>query len=88
VRDPFVLDPDAEFVAIVREAAAATCGSQPALAGASFWADSGYIAAAGIPTVLFGPSGAGAHAPEEWVSIGETELVARTLVEIAARFCA
>ena len=40
----------------------------PAIAGASFWADSAFIAAACVPTVLFGPSGEGAHALEEWVS--------------------
>jgi hypothetical protein len=32
---------------------------------------------AGIPTVLFGPGGAGAHEHEEWASIADTELVAR-----------
>ena len=39
----------------------------------SFWADSAFIAAAGTPTVLFGPGGAGAHAVEEWVSLADTE---------------
>jgi acetylornithine deacetylase len=56
--------------------------------GASYWADSGFIAAAGIPTVLFGPGGDGAHAIEEWVSLADTEAVARTLLELARRFCA
>ena len=37
--------------------------------GVSYWADSAFIAAAGIPTVLLGPAGEGAHAAEEWVSI-------------------
>jgi acetylornithine deacetylase len=87
VRDPLEVGPDEDIVKVVREATSATCGSEPAVAGASFWADSGFIAAAGIPTVLFGPSGEAAHAVEEWVSIGETELVARTLVEVATRFC-
>ena len=39
--------------------------------------------AAGIPTVLFGPGGEGAHAPEEWVSLSDTEAVARVLVDVA-----
>jgi acetylornithine deacetylase len=81
VREPFELDPDAEIVELVRDAA----GS--GIAGASYWADSGFIAAAGIPTVLFGPAGEGAHAAEEWVDIVSTEQVARTLVETARRFC-
>jgi acetylornithine deacetylase len=81
VREPFEVDPQAEIVELVREAA----GS--GIAGASYWADSGFIAAAGIPTVLFGPAGEGAHAVEEWVDIPSTEHVARTLVETARRFC-
>ena len=44
-----------------------------AIGGASYWADAAFIAAAGIPTVLFGPGGEGAHAAEEWVSIADTE---------------
>jgi acetylornithine deacetylase len=63
-------------------------GEKPRIGGASFWADSAFIAAAGIPTVLFGPRGEGAHASEEWVSLADTEAVARTLVAVAARVCA
>ena len=80
VRDPFELDPEAELVRLVRD----VVGAEPG--GVSYWADSAFIAAAGIPTVLFGPAGAGAHAAEEWVSIGSTETVTRALIEIAARF--
>ena len=87
VRDPFEIEPGAEIVETVRAAAASVAGCEPPLGGASYWADSAFIAAAGIPTVLFGPSGEGAHAAEERVSLRDTELVARTLVEVAARFC-
>jgi acetylornithine deacetylase len=31
--------------------------------------DSAFLAAAGIPTVIFGPDGAGAHADVEWVDL-------------------
>ena len=60
----------------------------PAIGGASYWADSAFIAAAGIPTLLFGPGGDGAHAAEEWVSISDTEAVTRTLIAVAGRYCA
>jgi acetylornithine deacetylase len=83
VREPFEVDRDAEIVAAV---AAAAGGGRP-IAGASYWADSAFIAAAGIPTVLHGPGGEGAHAKEEWVSIGDTEAVARTLTSVASAFC-
>ena len=72
-----------------RDAAAEVLRAPPRIGGASYWADSAFIAAAGIPTVLFGPSGEGAHAVEEWVSLSATEAVARTLIGLrAARFCA
>lgn len=86
-RDPFEIDAAHKIVEIVRAVAAAATGTEPEVGGAGYWADSGFIAAAGIPTVLFGPSGAGAHAGEEWVSLPDTEVVERTLVEVARRFC-
>jgi acetylornithine deacetylase len=88
VRDPFEVPRDAEFVTTVREAAAEAMDEAPAIGGASYWADAAFIAAAGIPTVMFGPAGEGAHAVEEWVSISSTETVTRALVSVAARVCA
>ena len=37
--------------------------------GMSYWADSALASQAGIPSVLFGPAGHGAHAVDEWVSL-------------------
>jgi acetylornithine deacetylase len=88
VREPFEVDPGADIVAAVRAAAAEATGSEPRVAGAGYWADAAFIAAAGIPTVMFGPSGEGAHAVEEWVSLADTEAVARALTGVAARICA
>jgi acetylornithine deacetylase len=87
VREPFAVADDAEIVAAVRAAAAEVLGAPPPVAGASYWADAAFIAAAGIPTVMFGPVGEGAHAAEEWVSIASTQQVARTLVAAATRVC-
>jgi acetylornithine deacetylase len=88
VREPFEVDAAAPLVATVRDAAAATLGAPPRIAGASYWADAAFIAAAGIPTVMFGPAGEGAHAAEEWVSIASTEAVARALTAVARELCA
>jgi acetylornithine deacetylase len=87
VREPFEIAETEPIVAAAREASAEVLGSPAPLYGASYWADSAFIAAAGIPTVLFGPSGEGAHAVEEWVSIPDTVAVARTLVGVARRVC-
>jgi acetylornithine deacetylase len=88
VREPFTVPHDAGIVTALRDAAAEVLGSPPPVAGASYWADAAFIAAAGIPTVMFGPAGEGAHAAEEWVSVASTEQVARTLVATATRVCA
>ena len=55
--------------------------------GASFWADSGVLGEAGIPSVLFGPGGAGLHSPEEFVIVEEVLRCRDVLAETARRFC-
>jgi acetylornithine deacetylase/succinyl-diaminopimelate desuccinylase family protein len=55
--------------------------------GASFWADSAVLGHAGIPSVLFGPGGAGLHSTEEYVHIADVLTCRDALVEFAKRFC-
>ena len=50
--------------------------------------DAAFIAAAGIPTVVFGPTGEGAHAIEEYVELESVRQVAEIVIETARRFCA
>ena len=88
LREPFEVAQDADVVRTVRETAADMLSLPPPVGGVPYWADAAFIAAAGIPTVMFGPSGAGAHAVEEWVSIADTEAVTRVLVGVALRLCA
>jgi acetylornithine deacetylase len=52
-----------------------------------FWADSGLIAAAGIPTVLFGPAGEGLHETEEWVDLATLRRCLETYVSVAVELC-
>ncbi len=85
VREGFEVASDEDVVAVVSAAATAILGDTPPITGVSYWADAAFIAAAGIPTVMFGPSGEGAHAVEEWVSIPDTVAVTRTLVGAAER---
>ncbi|MFM9107800.1 MAG: M20/M25/M40 family metallo-hydrolase, partial [Chloroflexota bacterium] len=87
-RQPFEIAPDHPFVRLVSAAVSDAAGRAPAMTGAFGWMDSALLAAAGIPTVIFGPDGAGAHADEEWVDLASTELALRALDETAARFCA
>jgi acetylornithine deacetylase len=50
--------------------------------------DSAFLAAAGIPTVVFGPDGDGAHADVEWVDLPSATRTAHALDGIAEAFCA
>jgi acetylornithine deacetylase/succinyl-diaminopimelate desuccinylase-like protein len=86
-RAPFEVTDDEPIVQAVARAAAGATGRPAELAGASYWADAAFIAAAGIPAVLFGPTGDGAHARVEWVSLPGTVACARALAAAAADFC-
>jgi acetylornithine deacetylase len=87
VRDPFEVADDETIVATVREQAAATLGREPEIMGHTAWMDAAFTQAAGMPTVVFGPHGDGAHAVEEWVDLESVEACARTLLASAAGFC-
>jgi acetylornithine deacetylase len=43
--------------------------SEPTFVGMSFWTDAAVLGSAGIPSVLFGPGGAGLHSVEEYVNV-------------------
>ena len=64
VRPPYRLPGDAE---ILKRLEAVTPQSRQV--GLSFWADSALAGGMGIPSILFGPIGHGAHAIDEWVSL-------------------
>jgi len=50
--------------------------------------DAAIFAAAGIPTVDYGPLGSGAHEAVEWVDVPSVERCADILVESARRYFA
>ena len=87
-RDPFEVDPAAEIVTLLRAAGRVTLGAEPAIVGDHPWMDAAFTSAAGIPTVVFGPGGAGAHALEEYADIESVERCAAVLIETARRLCA
>jgi acetylornithine deacetylase len=58
-----------------------------AIVGASFWTDAAVLGYAGIPSVLFGPGGAGLHSTEEYVSVEDVIVCRDALVELVMRFC-
>ena len=86
-REPFEVAEDAEIVQLVRRHAATILGAEPDLVGVSFWADSALLSAAGIPTILFGPIGEGAHAEVEWVDVASLERCVEVYVGVASELC-
>lgn len=53
----------------------------------SFWTDAAILGRAGIPAVLFGPTGAGLHAAEEYVEIDSVGVCRDVLIETIRAFC-
>jgi acetylornithine deacetylase len=64
--------------ALARALAAAGLPAGPT--GMSFWTDAAILAEAGIPTVLFGPGGAGLHSREEYVHVADVHACRDVLV--------
>jgi acetylornithine deacetylase len=87
VREPFAVDPDAPVVRALTRQAEAVRGRAPALVGHAAWMDAAFLAAAGIPTAVFGPHGEGLHALDEWVDLDSVARCAETLAGAAAELC-
>ena len=87
-RPPLVCNRDDAIVSCVRQAATSVTGREPREIGVAYWMDAAIFAAAGIPTVNYGPAGEGAHADIEWVDVESLITTSRVLVESAVRFCA
>jgi acetylornithine deacetylase len=86
-RDPFEVRPDEPVVGAVTRAAEKVTGSRPRMFGDTPWMDAAFLQAAGIPTVVFGPDGGGAHSVEEWVDLASVAACSAALLEAAREFC-
>jgi acetylornithine deacetylase len=84
-RTPMVCDRDEPVARAVRDAALSLTGRYPEESGVPFWTDAAIFDAAGIPTLNYGPAGAGAHAAVEWVDIDSVVTCAAVVTEAARR---
>jgi acetylornithine deacetylase len=55
--------------------------------GEPFWTDCALLAEAGIPCLLFGVDGGGAHAATEWVTLESLDTVTTVLHDIIIDYC-
>src|SRR5262249_43307098 len=86
LRPPFSVREVEAIVQTLLRAASVVLGTTPSLFGARFWMDAAFLAAAGIPTVAFGPHGAGAHAVDEWVDLRSVDQCREILVQTIRTF--
>ena len=88
VRDAFEVPEDELIVQVVRRQATALLGREPAIGSGSAWMDAALLSAAGIPTVILGPGGEGAHAVVEWADLDQLERCSEILLKVIEEFCA
>ncbi|MGE3274241.1 MAG: M20/M25/M40 family metallo-hydrolase [Vicinamibacterales bacterium] len=69
------------------EAAARRRQCATSITGMSFWTDAAVLGEAGIPSVLFGPSGAGLHGLDEYVELDSVLLCRDVLADYARAWC-
>jgi acetylornithine deacetylase len=88
VREPLAVPENAPIVQSLSQQAASILGAAPQIVGETFWTDAALLAAAGIPAILYGPGGAGAHAVVEWADLEQLQTCTDVLLATALEFCA
>jgi len=68
-------------------AALGRIGREAVFGGVSFWTDASVLGHAGIPSVVFGPGGAGLHSAEEYVKLDEVVACRDALAELIRAVC-
>jgi acetylornithine deacetylase len=87
-RSPWAVDRDEEIVRVLADTYGEATGGEILYDGAAGWMDTALLADVGVPAVVFGPDGDGAHAVVEWVDIDTVERYTRILAKVAYAFCA
>ena len=83
-RPPYLTPAGHPLPRLLRE----SLGRETAVGALSFWTDAAILGAAGIPSVVFGPGGAGLHGLEEYVLVDDVIACRDALVGLARAYCA
>ncbi|KAH9942112.1 peptidase M20 [Amylocystis lapponica] len=86
-RVPYEVDPEHPFVRLFAGHAEAVLGEEPQVEAGTYWTDCALLAEKGIPAVLFGVQGEGAHAAKEWATVESIGQDTETLTRVAVDFC-
>ena len=87
VRSPWEMDPATEIANALTLAVSYVLGRPAETMAMTGWLDIALLADAGIPSVVFGAGGGGAHALVEWAEIDTLDPCAQVYVELIERFC-
>lgn len=85
-RNPFTIDPTDPVVTTVTNAIKTRRGKAARTRGGLFWTDCALLSDAGIPAVLYGIAGDGAHAADEWINIDSLAEVTATVRDAITTF--
>ena len=80
-------DADSPIARAVLAAVGRATGAPAERRGDPWWTDAGLLAEAGIPVVLVGPLGGGAHADDEWVSTSSLHTLVDAIDGVIAAMC-
>ena len=86
-RGAFEADPDWPIVRVLAGNAERVLGRAPTRRGEPFWTDAGLILEAGIPCLLLGVEGGGAHADTEWADVESVHRLTDILTGTITDFC-
>jgi succinyl-diaminopimelate desuccinylase len=86
-RGAFEADQGWPIVQMLAEQAEGVLGRPVEQRGEPFWTDAGLVLEAGIPCLLFGVAGGGAHAPVEWATEESIHQVAEILEGTIVAVC-
>lgn len=81
-RSPYETPANHALTAMIAKLAGAR-GTRSSTVGMSFWTDAAILGDAGIPSVLFGPGGAGLHSVEEYVNVADVLTCRDVLADLA-----
>ncbi|MCJ1710865.1 M20/M25/M40 family metallo-hydrolase [Clavibacter michiganensis subsp. phaseoli] len=86
-RAAFEADVEGPLARAVLDSGARVTGSPVPHRGEPFWTDAGLVLEAGIPCILLGVTGGGAHADEEWAEVDSIRRLADVLEGAILDFC-
>jgi acetylornithine deacetylase len=87
-REPVEVPATHPLIAQLRAVVEPRLGRELVLDGMAGWADMQLLNSAGVPCVMFGPHGAGAHAVVEWADLDVLETFTNLLAEFVWAYCA